>query len=291
VDLLTLALTGAAPQDSLGTGLADSSGPGGWPAALEGHPRTAAFRRLARTAGPDLVSAARDRPLSAFETLADVPRPRLGGISEAAQANAATALAAAGRGDRSEALARLGDNLVVAGRLLASSDLIANLTGLRMLQRTALLPLAVVEERDGNGAQALALRDAARRLDGVSFPLRGTGGLAVDPADPSLWKRVLATPAAPPGYRAELLGAAWAGLCGNRWELLGGPSRARRETFLALADSIADLPEAPVLVELIHRTWRGLEPREVAVERRRRSRIQWTPWMVAHRLSLCAAAQ
>jgi hypothetical protein len=288
-DSLVLALTSGA-ADTLGEGVADSAAPGALPEELGDHPRTVAFRRLARTTGPDLLRAARDRPLGAYETLADVPILRLDRIFEAAHANAAAALAAAARGDRVGPYERLADNLAMAERLLGSAALIGNIAGLRMLQRSALLPLAALEEHEGHAAQALALRDAALQLDVLSFPLRGTSGLAVDPANLTVWRRVLANDAVPPGYRAELLVAAWAGLCGNRWELLGGPSAARRDTFLAIADSIADVPEARTLAEIIHRSWRGIEPLGVPLEQRRRSRIQWTPWMVTYRLHLCAGA-
>jgi hypothetical protein len=246
---------------------------------------------VARTAGLDPVRAARDRPLQAYETLADVPIIRLDGIFEAALANAAVALVLASRGERIEPVERLADNLAAADALLGSSDLLASFTGLRMLQRGALLPLAALEERDSHAFQALALREAARQLDALSVPLRGVSGLAVDPAHPAVWQRVVASRALPPGYRAELLGAAWAGLCGNRWELLGGPSPQRRSTFLALADSIPDLPDARALVELGLRSWRGIEPRDLALEQGRRTRIQWTPWMVTHRLRRCAGAE
>jgi serine/threonine-protein kinase len=290
LDSLVQALTGGT-ADTVGADATDSAAPEARLEELGDHARTVAFRRLARAAGPDLLSAARDRPLDAYETLADVPILRLDRVIEAAHANAAAALAAAAGGDRVGPFERLADNLAMADRLLESSALIGNVAGLRMLQRSALLPLAALEERDGNTAQALALRDAARQLDAVSFPLSGTSGLAVDPANASAWRRVLANHAVPPGYRAELLVAAWAGLCGNRWELLGGPSARRRDTFLAIADSIADLPEARTLAEIIHRSWRGIEPRAVALEQGRRSRIQWTPWMVTYRLRLCAGAQ
>jgi hypothetical protein len=280
----------AAPDvDSAGARPADSAGAPTWLAALDAHPRTVAFRRLARTGGPDPVWAARDRPLREYETPDDVPVPRLDRLLEAAYANAAAALDAAGRGDRDGALDRLSDNVAVAHRLLASSALIGNVVGQRILHRGALVPLAALETRVGNAPGALALRDAARQLDGVRFSLSGTSGLAVNPEDPHMLRRAIGNRAVPPGYRAELLFAAWAGLCANRWELLTGPSTTRRDTFFAIADSLTDVPEARALAQLVHRTWRGLEPPDP--EPRRRSRIQWTPWMVAHRLNLCARAQ
>jgi predicted Ser/Thr protein kinase len=213
--------------------------------ALGAHSRTDFFRRLARFESLDSLLEARPRAAARRgardSTELDPARTTL---EDAAVANLAGAVAAVARHRYDSAAARLGENAAFAEALLRVANPRFNQIGARLLTRSALEPLATLASLRGDAAGAALLTDAAQRMTGAMPYAAGVAGLAVDPKDLIQFTGAVLSPRVPVGYRVEWMSQGWAGLCANPWELLAGPSDARRDAILAAADLAADIPRA-----------------------------------------------
>ena len=77
----------------------------------------------------------------------------------------------------------------------------------------------------------------------------------MDPKDFIQFTGAVLSPRVPVGYRVEWMSQGWAGLCANPWELLAGPSDARRDAILAAADLAADVPRARDFAMIAGEQW------------------------------------
>ena len=257
-------------------------------AALEtlgNHQRTAFFRRLARSGALDSLFTPRRFRTGRAPAASEI-EPVRGPLGDAAFANVAGAIAAAARGRLDSAAARLGENAAFAEALLRVPQPRVNQLGARLLGRSALAPLAAIAAARGDAAGAAQLADAAQRMAGAIPFVSGVAGLAIDPKDLIQFTGAVLSPRVPAGYRVEWLAEGWAGLCANPWELLAGPSAARRSAIAAAADLAADIPRARELAMSAGSQWsyrlgttNGL--------------LAWladrTPWGLVTRVRECAA--
>jgi hypothetical protein len=85
-------------------------------------------------------------------------------------------------------------------------------------------------------------------------PRTGIVGLAAEAPEMPIFARVVLRSPLPEGERLDLLTAGWAGLCANPAEIMLGPSRARAERLIAIADSLRS-PHAAELLALARRPW------------------------------------
>jgi hypothetical protein len=196
------------------------------------HPRTALLRQLARADHWDLPEGF--TPLGRF--------------GEAALANLLGAVADVARGDVSAARRRLGENAAAGFRLLDIPTSSASQLARNVLGSFALLPLAELEQIDGNGRQAAELREAAQRLLLLALLVPGgLGGLAADPANLKPVVDYLRDSKLPVGWRATLMTQVRWGACTNPREILLGASPTRRTAILAAASRMAGVPHADQL--------------------------------------------
>ena len=269
-----------AGSDSLGAALRDSL------ASLAAHPRTQLFRRIARApAGLNPMGG----PESPFVAAGDpgLAPPAVIPLQEAALANTAGAIVALARRDGAGALARLGETAAFAEQLLKAPDVRANALGEKMLRDLVVAPLIEVARRGVRGLDAEALRDAEQRLDEPRPDVAGAAGLAVNPRDNIQFTAAVQNPHVPPGYRMEYLVEGWAGLCANPWEVLTGPSQARKQAMLAAADVMTDVPHARGLVAYWASQWE-LGASQIAATGLRHTLLQRGPWGVVTRIRMCS---
>jgi hypothetical protein len=196
------------------------------------HPRTTLLRQLARANHWDLPEGF--TPLGRF--------------GEAALANLLGAVADVAQGDVTTARHRLGENAAVGFRLLEIPTSSASQLARRILGSFALLPLAELEQIDGNGRQAAELREAAQRLLLLTLLVpNGLGGLSADPANLKPVVDYLRNSKLPLGWRATLMTQVQWGACTNPREILLGASPTRRAAVLAAASRMAGVPHVDQL--------------------------------------------
>lgn len=214
------------------------------------HPRVQAFRVLARASSVDLVSALLDGPITDFPQL-NVPGPSR--LLQTARLNTLGAIAEIQYGNTVGAAQRLADGAAVAEHLFRSP---LHARAAYPLLRDVLAPLASLLEAEGWTSDARALRAARDALMSARSVLTHTGmvGLAAEAPQMPLFAHVVLRSPLPQGERLDLLTAGWAGLCANPAEIIIGPSRARTERLMAIADSMAS-PHARDLVSLARRPW------------------------------------
>jgi hypothetical protein len=223
------------------------------------HPRTEAFRRLARAQPLDMLAAALDHPVSRLRTTDSIPQ--LYGLSESAHANAMAALGDVARRDLASAEQRLLENARIA-RELANTPVRYWMWAGRRVQRWVFGPLAQLERLRGNQSRADSLAEFAATNYSRNQPLGGwfsvdgsALGLATDPDDLSQLRAVLTDSRLTPGMRSTLLDTAWPSYCTNAREVAFGPSRQRREALAALASEMRDVPHAAEMFAVVASDW------------------------------------
>jgi hypothetical protein len=269
-----------AAADSLRAGLRDSL------AALVAHPRTQLFQRVARTPLPATQMGGLSSPFAATGD-SDEVRPSTIALQEAAIANTAAAILAVARHDRAGATARIGETASFAEQLLKAPDVRANALGEKLLRELVVDPLLVLAKAGARGLDAEALRDASQSLDQPMPDVAGAAGLAVNPRDVIQFTAAVQNPHIPPGYRMEYLVEGWAGLCASPWELLTGPSGARKQAMLAAADVMTDVPHARGLVAYYAAQWE-LGASQIGATGLRHALLQRGPWGVLARIRMCS---
>ena len=270
-----------AGADSLGAATLDTL------ASLAAQPRTRLFRRIARAAGGGRAMGGAESPFAAGADPGGV-QPTVIPLSEAAIANAAGAVVAVARHDRAGALARIGENASFGEQLLQAPDVRANALGEKILRDLVVEPLLELSRQRSSGLDAEALRDAEQRLDEPRPDVAGAAGLAVNPRDNIQFTAAVQNPHVPPGYRMEYLVEGWGGLCANPWEVLTGPSQARKQTMLAAADVMTDVPHARGLVAFYASQWE-LGPSQIAATGLWHALLQRGPWGVMTRIRMCSS--
>ncbi len=219
------------------------------------HPRTALFRRAARAPLAATQMAALGGPFAVADAPGDARVPRTVPLFEAALANTAGAIVAVGRRDYPEAERRIGENAAFAEQLLKAPDVRANTIGFRILRSLVLEPLRTLARLGARGLDTTALRAATQHLDEAMPYTAGAAGLAVDPADMIQFTAAIQNPRVPTGYRVQWLYEGWAGLCVDPWELLTGPSAARRQALLGAAEVMSDVAHARQLAAVGESPW------------------------------------
>ena len=215
-------------------------------AALDGHPTTALFRRLARASVAD-IRASR-------------PEPAYSAFREAAQANALGAVLAMSRSDLATAATRFGENAAVARHFLRAPDLFANRFGIGMLQELAILPLADLERMRGDSAAADQLEEAAASLRQEGFAQRwalGLAGLAADARELDRFSAALVDERFLPGNRIEGFDGALNGMCLNPRELIVGRDPARAAAVVAAAERMQSVSNGAGLARGAVQEWAG----------------------------------
>jgi predicted Ser/Thr protein kinase len=255
-------------------------------AALGDDARTRLFRRLSHVESSTAIAAALAGPYLLADTQAGGRPPPTVMLHEAALANTAGAMVATARHDDAAAVARIGETAAVAELLLRAPDVRTNALGFRILRNLVVEPLTVLARLGVRGLDAEALRDAAQRIDqAVPYP-SGAAGLTVDPQNMIQFAAALQNPMVPTGYRVEWLYEGWAGLCAHPWELLTGPSAARRQAMLAAADLMTDVPRAHDFALLGGLQWQlgaGL-----GFTGLKRQIVERGPWGLLWRIQQCA---
>ena len=185
-------------------------------------------------------------------------------------------------------MARIGETAAFAEQLLKAPDVRANALGLKMLRDLVVAPLVVVQKLGARGLDAEVLRDASQRLDEPAPDVAGAAGLTVNPRDNIQFTAAVQNQHVPPGYRMEYLVEGWAGLCANPWEVLTGPSAARKQAMLAAADVMTDVPHARALVAYGAGFWE-LGADQLAATGLLHSLRERGPWGVLQRIRLCTS--
>jgi serine/threonine protein kinase len=253
---------------------------------MSAAPRTTLFRRVSRVTPSVALMAGLESPSSAARQETGARSGPTAALHEAALANTAGAIVAVARRDLAGAVARVGENAAFAELLLRAPDVRTNQLGFRILQYLVLEPLAVLARLGARGLDAAALRDAAQHIDQAVPYSAGAAGLTVNPRDMIQFSAAVQNPRVPTGYRVEWLYDGWAGLCVNPWELLTGPSVARRQSMLAAADVMGDVPRARELAALGAVQWElgaGL-----GLTGLRREVVERGPWGLMWRIRMCA---
>lgn len=270
-----------AVADSLPAGLRDSL------AILVAHPRTQLFQRIARTPLSATPMGGLNSPFAATGD-SDDPRPSTIALQEAAIANTAGAILAVARRDLSGATARIGETASFAELLLKAPDVRANALGEKLLRELVVEPLVVLAKAGARGLDAETLRDAQQSLDQPMPDVAGAAGLTVNPRDIIQFTAAVQNPHIPPGYRIEYLIEGWAGLCASPWELLTGPSAARKLAMLAAADVMADVPHARGLVAYYAAQWE-MGAAQIGATGLRHAIVERGPWGVLSRIRMCSS--
>ena len=255
-------------------------------ALLAQHPRTRLFQRIARTAIATTPMGGLGSPFAETGDSADA-RPSTIPLQEAAIGNAAAAIVALARGDQAGATARIGETAAFAEQLLEAPDVRANALGEKLLRDLVVEPLAALAKAGVRGLDAEALRDAVQSLDEPMPDVAGAAGLAVNPRDVIQFTAAVRNPHIPPGYRIEYLIEGWAGLCANPWEVLTGPSAARKQAMLAAADVMTDVPHARGLVAYYAGQWE-LGVGQLAATGLKHAVVERGPWGVLSRIRMCS---
>ncbi len=269
-----------AAADSLSAGFRDSL------SALAEHPRTRLFRRIARTPLSATQMGGLNSPFAASGNPGD-PGPSTIPLQEAALANAAGAIVAVARHNLTGATARIGETAAFAEQLLQAPDVRANALGEKLLRDLVVEPLGVLAKAGARGLDAEALRDAAQSLDQPMPDVAGAAGLTVNPRDIIQFTAAVQNAHIPPGYRIEYLIEGWAGLCASPWELLTGPSEARKQAMLAAADVMTDVPHARGLVAYYAGQWE-MGTAQIAATGLRHALLERGPWGVLSRIRMCS---
>jgi len=255
-------------------------------AALAGHPRTALFQRIARTPLANTQMAGLNSPFAATGTSGD-PLPSTIPLQEAAIANTAGAILAVARHDLAGARARIGETAAFAEQLLKAPDVRANALGEKMLRELVVAPLLELAKSGARGLDAEVLRDAEQSLDQPMPDVAGAAGLTVNPRDVIQFTAAVQNPHIPPGYRIQYLIEGWAGLCTSPWELLVGPSAARKQAMLAAADVMTDVPHARGVVAYFAGQWE-MGTSEIGATGLRHAFLERGPWGVLSRIRMCS---
>jgi hypothetical protein len=257
--------------------------------SLAANPRTALFERLAH-ARPDIpVLAGLGEPLAA---LTAESRTRSGvntRLHDAVLANTAAAILAASRGDWRAATARIGENAAFGAQLLRAPDVRTNQLGFRVLHDDVLTPLAVLARRHAPGVDSARVAAATTALDQAVPFTAGAAGLMVDPQDALQFTAAVQNPHIPAGYRVVWLVDGWAGLCANPWELLTGPSDARKQAMLSAADVMTDVPHARTLAATGAGYWE-MGTAQIGAAGLRHDLLERGPWGVLWRVRQCTNA-
>jgi hypothetical protein len=255
-------------------------------AVLTVQPRTELFRRIARAtlAGTELADLG--NPFAASDASRAAGTPRTAQLQEAALANTAGAILAVARHDLPTAEQRIGENAAFAEQLLKAPDVGANQLAFRILRDLVVEPLGVLVKLGARGLDAAAVRDAPQHLDEAMPYTAGAAGLTVNPHDLIQFTAAVRNPRIPTGFRVVWLYEGWAGLCANPWELLTGPSAARRQAMLSAADVMSDVPRARDLALADGTQWElgaGL-----GLTGWRRAIVERGPWGLLWRMRMCA---
>ncbi len=272
----------AAEAGTLPAGLRDTL------AMLADHPRTALFRRIARVSSAVRLLAATGEPFSATPMSGARPAHTTP-LEDAVLANTAGAVVAVANHDWRAATARIGETAAFALQLLRAPDVRTNQIGFRILRYQVLGPLAQLARRRASGVDSATVADAARLLDQAVPFANGAAGLMVNPADALQFTAAVQNPDVPAGYRVIWLLDGWAGLCANPWEVLTGPSGARKQAMLAAADVMSDVPHARSLAAFGAGYWELGAP-EVGHTSLAHTLLERGPWGVLWRVRQCANA-
>jgi len=255
-------------------------------AGLVVQPRTELFRRISRASLVGTEMADLGNPFAA----AGLPRtgrtPRAAQLQEAALANTAGAILAVARHDLPAAAQRIGENAAFAEQLLRAPDVGANQLAFRILRDLVVEPLGVLVKLGARNLDPQVVRDAAQHLDEAMPYTAGAAGLTVNPHDLIQFTAAVRNPRIPTGFRVVWLYEGWAGLCANPWELLTGPSAARRQAMLSAADVMSDVPRARDLALADGSQWTlgaGL-----GLAGWRRAIVERGPWGLMWRIRMCA---
>jgi hypothetical protein len=255
-------------------------------AGLVAQPRTELFRRIARAPLAGTEMADLGNPFAAAGTSRTVRTPRAAQLQEAALANTAGAILAVARHDLRAAAQRIGENASFAEQLLRAPDVGANQLAFRILRDLVVEPLGVLVRLGAPTLDPQAVRDAAQHLDEAMPYTAGAAGLTVNPRDLIQFTAAVRNPRIPTGFRVVWLYEGWAGLCANPWELLTGPSAARRQAMLSAADVMNDVPRARDLALADGSQWTlgaGL-----GLAGWRRAIVDRGPWGLLWRIRMCA---
>ena len=255
-------------------------------ATLAAHPRTLLFQRIAHTALAGTQMGGLNSPFAATGN-ADDPGLSTIPLQEAAIANAAGAILAVARHDVPGVKARIGETASFAEQLLKAPDVRANALGEKLLRDLVVEPLAALAKGGMRGLDAEVLRDAQQSLDQAMPDVAGAAGLTVNPRDIIQFTAAVQNPHIPPGYRIEYLIEGWAGLCASPWELLTGPSAARKQAMLAAADVMTDVPHARGLVAYYAGQWE-LGASQIGATGLRHALVERGPWGVLTRIRMCS---
>jgi hypothetical protein len=270
----------AAAAGPLREGLEDSL------SGLATHPRTELFRRISHAPLAGTEMADLGNPFAGAGASRAGRTPRAAQLQEAALANTAGAILAVARHDARTAEQRIGENAAVAEQLLRVPDVSANQLGFRILRDLVVEPLGVLVKLGARNLDAQAVRDASQHLDEAMPYTAGAAGLTVNPHDLNQFNAAVRNPRVPTGFRVVWLYEGWAGLCANPWELLVGPSSARRQAMLAAADVMSDVPRARDLALADGGQWSigaGL-----GLTGWRRALVERGPWGLLWRMQMCA---
>ena len=164
------------------------------------------------------------------------------------------------RRDYAEAERRLGENAALAERFLAVPRRFAGTFGAGLLQELALLPLAEVEDLQGDPRPGVELRRAANEVrDLLLDPAWDSRliGLAATPDDMVAYTTAIRDPRLPAGLRAEGFEGGLLGFCLNAREVVRGPQPSRRDAVRLAADSIPDMLDESALAALVIRGWQN----------------------------------
>ncbi len=258
-------------------------------ATLAASPRTQLFRRIAG-ARPDIPLLAGVGDPVAMLTATGAGQTAINNqIHDAVLANIGGAVVATAQHDWRGATARIGETAAFAQQLLRAPDVRTNQLGFRILHRLVIDPLAVLARQHAPKVDSARVADATGLLDQAVPFSAGAAGLMVDPQDALQFAAAVQNPHVPAGYRVVWLLDGWAGLCANPWELLTGPSAARKQAMLSTADVMTDVPHARSIAAYGAGFWE-MGTSQVAASGLRHTLLERGPWGVLWRVRQCAYA-
>jgi hypothetical protein len=255
-------------------------------ASLAAQPRTELYRRIARATLAGTEMADLGNPFVPSDASRAARAPRTAQLQEAALANTAAAIVAVAQHDLPAAQRRIGENAAFAEQLLKAPDVGANQLAFRILRDLVVEPLGLLLKLGARDLDPQLVRDAAQHLDEAMPYTAGAAGLTVNPHDLIQFTAAVRNPRIPTGFRVVWLYEGWAGLCANPWELLTGPSAARRQAMLSAADVMSDVPRARELALADGSQWdisAGL-----ALTGWRRALVERGPLGLLWRMRMCA---
>lgn len=224
-------------------------------ARIAAHPRTLAYRRIARSDSLDLLTMGLEVPLESLASIDDLRYPPQS-LMLGAEANVIAAVGDIARRDLNAAQARLGENARLYLRHRAVPVWWAAFQA-RNLERWVFEPLAALLRLRGDHASADTLLAMRRRMDDVE---QGGSfiGLATDVRDLTRLREILSDSRLSANFRFSLLTAVPAGFCTNPREIAFGPARERADSLRALAAVVREAAHANELAELLQRRWNEL---------------------------------